>query len=151
MVQEPVEDCHGEGLVTEHPDAQFLRDPRPGLLHVELDPLVGAGEAVLGQQPLVNDGTSDQHLGPQHRVDQGRDLVHLPPATMSRREFADSRDWLTIYYLPPYAPDLNPVEGTWSLLRRGWLSPTSPSIPPPNTSSSASDAAYDTSSTGATS
>lgn len=25
-------------------------------------------------------------------------------------------------YLPPYAPDLNPVEGIWSLLRRGWLS-----------------------------
>ncbi|MFE2945409.1 transposase [Streptomyces sp. NPDC059255] len=38
------------------------------------------------------------------------------------REFAASRDWLTIYYLPPYAPDLNPVEGIWSLLRRGWLS-----------------------------
>jgi transposase len=38
------------------------------------------------------------------------------------REFAASRDWLTIYYLPPYAPDLNPVEGIWSLLRRCWLS-----------------------------
>ncbi|MEU4970700.1 transposase [Streptomyces smyrnaeus] len=38
------------------------------------------------------------------------------------REFAASRDWLTIYYLPPYAPDLNPVEGIWSLPRRGWLS-----------------------------
>ncbi|MFG2395183.1 transposase [Streptomyces lavendulae] len=38
------------------------------------------------------------------------------------REFAASREWLTIYYLPPYAPDLNPVEGIWSLLRRGWLS-----------------------------
>ncbi|WP_435608518.1 transposase [Streptomyces sp. C10-9-1] len=53
------------------------------------------------------------------------------------REWAQARDWLTIYYLPRYAPDLNPVEGVWSLLRRGW-SPTSPS-PPPNTSSSASD------------
>lgn len=65
------------------------------------------------------------------------------------REWAQARDWLTIYYLPPYAPDLNPVEGVWSLLRRGW-SPTSPS-PPPNTSSGASDAAYATSSTAATS
>lgn len=37
------------------------------------------------------------------------------------REFAASRDWLTIYYLPPCAPDLNPVEGIWSLPRRGWL------------------------------
>ncbi len=32
------------------------------------------------------------------------------------REFAEARDWLTIHYLPPYAPDLNPVEGIWSLL-----------------------------------
>ncbi|WP_107408256.1 transposase [Streptomyces atratus] len=38
------------------------------------------------------------------------------------RKFAATRDWLAIYYLPPYAPDLSPVEGTWSLLRRGWLS-----------------------------
>ncbi|MFD4144711.1 transposase [Streptomyces sp. NPDC058572] len=38
------------------------------------------------------------------------------------REFAASRDRLTIYHLPTYAPDLNPVEGIWSLLRRGWLS-----------------------------
>ncbi|MFF0541160.1 transposase [Streptomyces coelicoflavus] len=45
------------------------------------------------------------------------------------REFAASRDWLTIYYLPPYAPDLNPVEGIWSLLWRGWLSNVAFSTP----------------------
>lgn len=45
------------------------------------------------------------------------------------REFAASRDWLPIYYLPPYAPDLNPVEGSWSLLRRGWLSNVAFSTP----------------------
>ncbi|MFE4661946.1 transposase [Streptomyces hydrogenans] len=44
-------------------------------------------------------------------------------------EFAASRDWLTIYYLPPYAPGLNPVEGIWSLLRRGWLSNVAFSTP----------------------
>ncbi|MEU5840161.1 transposase [Streptomyces diacarni] len=40
------------------------------------------------------------------------------------RRFAEARDWLTIDYLPPYAPDPNPdpVEGIWSLLLRGWLS-----------------------------
>ncbi|KPI21407.1 hypothetical protein OV450_7653 [Actinobacteria bacterium OV450] len=43
--------------------------------------------------------------------------------------FAEARDWLTIYYLPPYAPDLNPVEGIWSLLRRGWLSNVAFSTP----------------------
>uniref|UniRef100_UPI0018FE93EF transposase n=1 Tax=Streptomyces niger TaxID=66373 RepID=UPI0018FE93EF len=34
------------------------------------------------------------------------------------REYADRHDWLTIIQLPTYAPDLNPVEGIWSLLRR---------------------------------
>jgi transposase len=45
------------------------------------------------------------------------------------QKFAESRDWLTIYYLPPYTPDLNPVEGIWSLLRRGWLSNVAFSTP----------------------
>ncbi|MGW2890214.1 IS630 family transposase [Streptomyces griseoruber] len=45
------------------------------------------------------------------------------------QKFAEARDWLTIYYLPPYAPDLNPVEGIWSLLRRGWLSNVAFSTP----------------------
>jgi transposase len=34
------------------------------------------------------------------------------------RQFIDRQDWLTVYQLPSYAPDLNPVEGIWSLLRR---------------------------------
>nr|WP_235619386.1 transposase [Embleya scabrispora] len=36
------------------------------------------------------------------------------------REYAAAHDWLTIRQLPSYAPDLNPVEGIWSLLRRGF-------------------------------
>ncbi|MFE9500872.1 transposase, partial [Streptomyces collinus] len=27
-------------------------------------------------------------------------------------------DWLTVFQLPPYAPDLNSVEGIWTVLRR---------------------------------
>ena len=34
------------------------------------------------------------------------------------RAFIDAQDWLTAYHLPSYAPDLNPVEGIWSILRR---------------------------------
>ncbi|MEV5011856.1 transposase [Streptomyces sp. NPDC055692] len=34
------------------------------------------------------------------------------------RALIDAQDWVTVYYLPPYAPQLNPVEGIWSLLRR---------------------------------
>ena len=34
------------------------------------------------------------------------------------RQFIDTHDWITCYFHPPYAPDLNPDEGIWSLLRR---------------------------------
>ncbi|GED83202.1 transposase [Streptomyces sp. 6-11-2] len=34
------------------------------------------------------------------------------------RTFIDAQDWVTVHYLPPYAPQINPVEGIWSLLRR---------------------------------
>lgn len=40
------------------------------------------------------------------------------------RDYAAAHDWLTIIQLPSYAPDLNPVEGVWSLLRRGPLANT---------------------------
>lgn len=33
----------------------------------------------------------------------------------------NGRPWLRICRLPPYAPDLNPVEGIWSSLKRGPL------------------------------
>src|SRR4029079_19594157 len=34
------------------------------------------------------------------------------------REMIRARDWLTVYRLPPYAPELNPVEPIWSNLKR---------------------------------
>ncbi|MER6687448.1 transposase [Streptomyces olivaceoviridis] len=35
------------------------------------------------------------------------------------REFiAANAHWLTVFQLPPYAPDLNPQEGIWSLVKR---------------------------------
>ncbi|MGW4349368.1 IS630 family transposase [Streptomyces sp. NPDC004690] len=35
------------------------------------------------------------------------------------REFCDrNSDWLTIVKLPPYAPDVNPVEGVWAHLKK---------------------------------
>jgi putative transposase len=36
------------------------------------------------------------------------------------REFLDAyRQWLTVVRLPAYAPELNPVEGVWSHMKRG--------------------------------
>jgi transposase len=33
----------------------------------------------------------------------------------------ENASWLTVVQLPAYAPDLNPTEGIWSLLKRGVL------------------------------
>ncbi|WP_350931613.1 transposase [Micromonospora mangrovi] len=34
------------------------------------------------------------------------------------RQMIDARDWLHVIRLPAYAPDLNPIEGVWSHLKR---------------------------------
>jgi hypothetical protein len=34
------------------------------------------------------------------------------------RELAAARAWLTVFHLPAYAPELNPVEPVWSQLKR---------------------------------
>lgn len=43
--------------------------------------------------------------------------VHkMPPM----REFIDAHaDWLSVFYLPTYSPDLNPAEGVWSMTKAG--------------------------------
>ena len=37
------------------------------------------------------------------------------------RAFTAAQPWLRVFQLPSYAPDLNPVEGIWSVLKRGVL------------------------------
>ncbi len=34
------------------------------------------------------------------------------------RELVAARDWLTVFQLPAYASELNPVESVWALLKR---------------------------------
>ncbi|MFE6871182.1 transposase [Kitasatospora sp. NPDC057692] len=47
-----------------------------------------------------------------------RDNVRLH-LTAGVREFIDANaEWLTVFQLPAYAPDLNPAEGVWSLVKR---------------------------------
>jgi putative transposase len=31
--------------------------------------------------------------------------------------FVDNHSWLTVFQLPPYAPELNPTEGIWSIIK----------------------------------
>ncbi|MGW7528855.1 IS630 family transposase [Streptomyces sp. NPDC054783] len=59
--------------------------------------------------------TADQQLGGPIVLVWDNLNAHL--TTGMRRSIA-GRDWLTVYRLPPYAPDLDPVEGIWSVLRR---------------------------------
>lgn len=33
------------------------------------------------------------------------------------RAFVERHDWLTVYQLPPYAPELNPAKGVWANLK----------------------------------
>ncbi|MET8290080.1 transposase [Streptomyces sp. NPDC005132] len=33
--------------------------------------------------------------------------------------FEENKGWLTVFQLPSYAPELNPQEGVWSLVKRG--------------------------------
>jgi hypothetical protein len=37
------------------------------------------------------------------------------------RAFTAAQGWLRVFQLPSYAPDLNPLEGIWSVLKRGML------------------------------
>ncbi|MGI5380662.1 transposase [Streptomyces sp. CA-251387] len=39
-------------------------------------------------------------------------------STAKVHRYIAERDWLAVYQLPPYAPDLNPVAGIWSVPRR---------------------------------
>lgn len=41
---------------------------------------------------------------------------------------SSARLWLAAYQLPPYAPELNPVEGVWSHLKRSLANLTKHSL-----------------------
>ena len=45
--------------------------------------------------------------------------IHLAPELAGVA--AENKEWLRIYRLPAYAPDLNPAEGIWSLLKRAMV------------------------------
>ncbi|MFE2672785.1 transposase [Streptomyces hygroscopicus] len=42
--------------------------------------------------------------------------LHL---TAGVKKFIDANaEWLTVFQLPAYAPDLNPTEGVWAMVKR---------------------------------
>ena len=44
------------------------------------------------------------------------------------RKLIAARSWLTVYQLPPYASELNPVEAVWSNLKRSLANLTKQNI-----------------------
>jgi transposase len=62
-------------------------------------------EAVRGNGPVDKTGTAP-------RIDF---TTHVSRAM---RELIAARDWLTVFQLPAYASELNPVESVWSHLKR---------------------------------
>jgi len=60
------------------------------------------------------DGAHQQLGGPVVLVWDGLN-THVSRAM---RELIAARDWLTVFQLPAYAPELNPVEPVWSNLKR---------------------------------
>ncbi|MFD0883635.1 transposase [Streptosporangium algeriense] len=42
-----------------------------------------------------------------------------PRISHAMRSHIAARDWLTVYRLPAYAPELNPVEGVWASMKHG--------------------------------
>ena len=89
---------------------QLRRDPGPGLLQIHLDPLVVAGETVLGHQPLMDHRALQQHLGAQPRVDhRGIRRDHPVPLLRPRRGHRRCRRALSFQVLldrPPVQPGL---------------------------------------------
>ena len=60
------------------------------------------------------DGAHQQLAGPIVLVQD-----NLPThVSRAMRQLIAARAWLTVFQLPAYAPELNPVEGIWSVLKR---------------------------------
>ena len=75
-------------------------------------------------QPCVSNAiTLNQHVNPPGTASSIANRRSQRPAADSR-PVATRRQrppWLRVYQLPAHAPDLDPVEGNWSVLKRGVL------------------------------
>jgi hypothetical protein len=61
-------------------------DPRPSISEEHLDPLIITGEAVLGDQPLMDHRALQRQIGPQPRLDPLHERINQPwLGTRSRR------------------------------------------------------------------
>ncbi|WP_159045941.1 transposase [Streptomyces sp. WM6372] len=77
---------------------------------------VRVGDEVLATDPLTGE-TAPKTVAAEIFAEVVWDNASTHHAK-ALREFCDrNSDWLTIVKLPPYAPDLNPVDGVWAHLK----------------------------------
>lgn len=97
--------CAKPGRRTRLMHRTLIRRGRPGEVKGfgprQLSALLDAAHAQLGG-PIVLVWDNDRR--------------HLSAAM---RAAIEARPWLTVFQLPAYAPELNPAEGVWSVLKRG--------------------------------
>ena len=84
-------------------------------------PATGATEALLS--PVVNQEVMKQHLALiSARTEPGRHaVVVMDGAGWHTKTCADELPNLSLLKLPPYSPELNPIEQVWSWLRQHTL------------------------------
>jgi hypothetical protein len=83
-----------------HHSRQRGKDQRKGFTEADYAQLLDAAHQQLASPVVVVWDNLNSHVS----------------ATMAR--LVATRDWLTVYRLPPYAHELNPVELVWSHLKR---------------------------------
>lgn len=91
-------------------------------LYAAVEPATGASVAL--QAPQVNTGTMNvflkmmaAELGPKDHA-----VLIMDQAGWHRSRELRAPDNITVLYLPPYSPELNPVERLWGYLRSHYLS-----------------------------
>jgi putative transposase len=80
--------------------ARRRREKRKGFTETDYARLLDAGHQQLGGPLVVIWDNLNTHV------------------SRAMSELIAARDWLTVYRLPSYASELNPVEGVWSVLKR---------------------------------
>ncbi len=91
-------------------------------LYAAVEPATGASVAL--QAPHVNTGTMSvflrmvsEALGPREHA-----VLIMDQAGWHKAKKLVVPDNITVLYLPPYSPELNPVERLWAYLRSHYLS-----------------------------
>lgn len=91
-------------------------------LYAAVEPLTGESAALLA--PNVNTGTMNAFLkilDEERKADEHFVLI-MDQAGWHRSRTLELPDGITVLLLPPYSPELNPVENLWHYLRSHYLS-----------------------------